>query len=128
MAVEPGSPSKTASLTVSRLATSPHDVLAGRSTNTANRVEGEISHEAELLPWGAFLPVGENAGNWPGRRGAKVGDANEPLEEGNERLEKAEKEGQLKEQAEAVGNAGSGALDDLLVDLHEPSFSRQENE
>lgn len=130
MAVEQGSPPKTASLTVSRLATSPHDVPTGSSTinNTANHLEGEISHGAELLPWRAFLPVGENGGNWSGRRGAKVGDSNEPLDEGKERLEKAEKEGQLKEQAEAVGNVGSGALDDLLVDLHEPSFSRQENE
>ena len=128
MAVKQGPPAKTASLTVSRLATSPHDVLAGTDTKTANHAEGGISHGVELLPWEAFLPVGENGGSWSERRGAKDGDVNELLDEGKKRQEKVEKKEQLKEQAEAVGRVGSGALDDLLTDLHEPSFSRQENE
>lgn len=127
--VELGSRPKTANLTVSRPATSPHDLLiAGASTKTENHAEGGRSHGPELLPWGAFLPVEENGGSWSGRRGAQAGDCNEPLDEGKKQLEKEEKEGQLREQAEAVGHVGGGALDDLLADLHESSFSRQENE
>lgn len=128
MAVEQKSPPRATSLTISRLATSPHDVLAGSSTTTANHAEGGISHGVELLPWEAFLPVGENGGSWSKRRGAKAGDFNGLLDEGMKRLQKVAKEEQLKKQAEAVGHVGSGALDDLLADLHEPSFSRQENE
>lgn len=131
MARREGVPTKNSSepdsLTVSRLATSSHDVLAGSSTQTANHTEGGRSRGRELLPWGVFLPVEENGGSWSGRRGT-AGDFNEPLDEGKKRLENVDKEGQLKEQAEAVGHVGGGALDDLLADLHEPSFSRQDNE
>lgn len=132
-----GSPPKTANSTVPRPLTSSyvvHDVLSGGTgTNTTNQAEGEISHQPDLLPWGAFLPVEEKGRSSSGRRRSQVGGFNESLdEEGKEaRLEKEEKEkedGQMREHAEAVGHVGGGALDDLLADLHEPSFSRQENE
>lgn len=107
-----------------------HDVL-GMSTNIHAEEGGP--HRRELLPWEAFLPVEENGGSSSGTRRSQVGGFNTPLdEEGKEgrleKEEKQEKQRQLREHAEAVGHVGGGALDDLLADLHEPSFSRQENE
>lgn len=52
----------------------------------------------------------------------------ELLDEGKKRLEKARKEGSLRARAEVVGHAGDNLLDDLLSDLREPNFSRQQNE
>lgn len=86
--------------------------------------------QRKLLPWEAFLPTGgQQMGNeWSDTREPNKNDFKELLDEGKKRLEQAEHEQQLRERAEVVGAMGGLALEDLLADLREPSFSRQQNE
>ncbi|CAN0146308.1 unnamed protein product, partial [Ectocarpus fasciculatus] len=65
---------------------------------------------------------------WSDTREPNKNDFKELLDEGKKRLEQAEQEQQLRERAEVVGAMGGLALEDLLADLREPSFSRQQNE
>ncbi|CAM9827882.1 unnamed protein product [Ectocarpus sp. 6 AP-2014] len=65
---------------------------------------------------------------WSDTREPNKNDFKELLDEGKKRLEQAEQEQQLRERAEVVGAMGALALEDLLADLREPSFSRQQNE
>lgn len=81
------------------------------------------------FPWGDFLPIGKVAASRPGaQRVSKASGFNELLDEGKKRLEKAEKEEMLRQRADVVGKMGSEVLADLLADLREPKFSRQQNE
>lgn len=86
--------------------------------------------QRKLLPWETFLPTGgQDLGNeWSDTREPNKNDFKELLDEGKKRLEQAEQEQQLRERAEVVGAMGGLALEDLLADLREPSFSRQQNE
>lgn len=91
--------------------------------------EGELDARRASLPWEHFLPIETHATS-QSRIGACGGasDFDELLEEGKKRLENAEREELLRERAEIVGHMGGGALDDLLVDIREPTFSRPQNE
>lgn len=103
---------------------------AVRDVETAEIADGELGAlRRETLPWGHFLPIEKNATTQSRIRAPGRGsDFSELLEEGKKRLEHAEKDELLRGRAEVVGRMGGGALDDVLIDLHEPTFSRRQNE
>lgn len=103
-------------------------VVRENSKKTVHHITN--SAPRKLLPWEAFLPNGgQDLGNeWSDTREPNKNDFKELLHEGKKRLEQAEQEQQLRERAEVVGAMGGMALEDLLADLREPSFSRQQNE
>lgn len=100
-----------------------------RQSSTFRQEPKEVLRAKQRRPWNIFLPP-ETAG-WTTdspHHGPGGTDFSQVLSEGKQRLEKARKEGSLRERAEVVGHVGDGLLDDLLADLREPSFSRHQNE
>lgn len=119
-------PSTPGNATEEVLATSPLDVeLAGTTSKSAG--EGGPKRFG-LLPWQEFLPTSRKVTNRSETLGPEGGNFDELLDKDKKRLGNAEMEGNMRERAEVVGKMGSRALHNLLADLREPSFSRQQNE
>lgn len=109
-------------------AKSSNYLLAVDDTEITRQTKGGRILRRDALPWEAFLSLRGNAAKWSGPRRSKAGDFKELLDEGKKRLERAEEEELLRQRAQLIGGTGSGALDDLLADLREPTFSRWKNE
>lgn len=108
-----------------------HDVPRSPGIARPHHAMRAGSPQRTMFPWEAFLHTRQDSGT-NGRsdvhhHNSKTTDFKELLNEGKKRLEKAGQEQQLRERAQVVGTMGGYELEDLLADLCEPSFSRQQN-